>query len=600
MIASAKKYIAVFAGAALIAVAVSACGGGGAPTTNVTPTNGTPTAVDLSGVTPDFMAEAGTLEIGAGESVVHGDIAFSCAIGGDNCTVMVMLENGEVTATSTGGTVTATDSPSRELGSGRSLPQGDPAAWADKFDLVANDTRTDGSEFIGAKAYFERSVAANVPDSLLASHATLSHSYDQGSSANVIVSHDGDGQLQFNVSIYEYGPPTITGDYDVRTYRYINTYEDSQNFEGVTVSRSSITNHGLGSDWQVEELTNDYENGGSLSIYIATDLKQSDMATDPTATASEITQDIRFNVSPGLQAGQDAVQIWLASGGSISGSVDGREGNIHCPGGTHGGCVFIRNHSAEGFYSEQYAVWRPALEFGRPGQEGTRVTIEPREYDDRSVTADYLAFGNWLYVPEDETDTLDYDFGVFASGGDPFDLQNLEGLSGTATYEGDATGTYYVNRLASNPDIGSFVADVALTADFGTSSEHGTVSGEVSNFVFDGDASSSLPATVALTPNVYDWIAESTYIGIEQGETNIFGPSRNQVQTLIAFYNQPGGWVEGLTSASVDGEAWQGRWNAKFYGNGTSSTDHPTSVAGVFGSSSNTSGLAGSFGAHKQ
>ena len=103
MIATARRYMTAIAGAALIAVTVSACGGGG-PTTTVTP-------VDLGPVTPGFTAEAATLEIDAGDSVVHGDIEFSCAVGGDDCTVMVSADaDGAVSVASTGGTVTATDS----------------------------------------------------------------------------------------------------------------------------------------------------------------------------------------------------------------------------------------------------------------------------------------------------------------------------------------------------------------------------------------------------------------------------------------------------------------------------------------------------------
>ena len=118
MTVSVKKYMTVLAAAALVAVAVSACGGGGngnddppttTPTMPTTPT--TPTDVDLSHVTPGFMAEAGTVRISAGQMRDHGDIEFSCAAGRYDCTVMVMVDSdGTVTATQTGGTVTATNS----------------------------------------------------------------------------------------------------------------------------------------------------------------------------------------------------------------------------------------------------------------------------------------------------------------------------------------------------------------------------------------------------------------------------------------------------------------------------------------------------------
>ena len=70
----------------------------------------TPMTVDLAPVTAGFMAQAGTVMIRAGQSVDHGDIAFSCATGGADCRVEVEVDaNGDITATSTGGMVTATN-----------------------------------------------------------------------------------------------------------------------------------------------------------------------------------------------------------------------------------------------------------------------------------------------------------------------------------------------------------------------------------------------------------------------------------------------------------------------------------------------------------
>ena len=68
-------------------------------------------AVDLAPVTAGFMAGAGTVQVAAGQSVVHGDVEFGCAAGGADCEVMVMEDaNGDITAISTGGMVTAMNS----------------------------------------------------------------------------------------------------------------------------------------------------------------------------------------------------------------------------------------------------------------------------------------------------------------------------------------------------------------------------------------------------------------------------------------------------------------------------------------------------------
>ena len=101
--AKGMRLLAMLAG---VALAVSACGGGGG--SSMAPPS-QPDPVDLSMVTPGHMAlPAGTIEIVAGMSMDHGDVTFMCAPDDGNCTVMVAADG---TVTSTGGTVTAMDSP---------------------------------------------------------------------------------------------------------------------------------------------------------------------------------------------------------------------------------------------------------------------------------------------------------------------------------------------------------------------------------------------------------------------------------------------------------------------------------------------------------
>ena len=86
---------------------LSACGGGsddgGSPPT--------PEDVDLSGVAQGYTVADGTVEIPAGQSRDYGDIAFSCAAGGDDCSVTIVVgQDGTASVMSTGGTVTAKNS----------------------------------------------------------------------------------------------------------------------------------------------------------------------------------------------------------------------------------------------------------------------------------------------------------------------------------------------------------------------------------------------------------------------------------------------------------------------------------------------------------
>ena len=469
-------------------------------------------------------------------------------------------------------------------------PEPDLQALANAVGLVANDGRLDeDGEHVGSWLYRAGSLGGT-PQS------TLSYTHRDGGYAQVIVSHDDNGHLQHNVGVWPV-VPLQEADPWITALRYINTNEAPEELEGVTKSARAISDHGLGAVWQVTELTADYDNGGTLEIYVATDAQPSDGSLDPFQTSSGVVDDnIELSGVPALPADKDFIIVWISDGDSIDGSLDGVTGSFSCA--NVAGCGFFadRDTATEGYYAGRTGIsFTPVGGSAQPLASSETDTV-PR--------ADYLAFGHWLYVPEDVTDTANYEFGVLASGGDPFEPGNLAGLTGTATYEGDAVGMYYVDGLTDSPTVGSFTADVALTADFGDSDATGFIDGEVRNFEFEGDVASSLPTTVALTRELpspyYNWIPEG--FGVEPGSTNVFDTAwqNNPVR-------MPGGQVDGMTNANVDGESWYGHWTGVFYGNGAEPTDHPASVVGVFGSflgrddgNRSDAGLAGAFGAHRQ
>ena len=53
----------------------------------------------------------------------------------------------------------------------------------------------------------------------------------------------------------------------------------------------------------------------------------------------------------------------------------------------------------------------------------------------------------------------------------------------------------------------------------------------------------------------------------------------------------------GLVTDGQPNSSWLGEWQAAFYGNGATSTDHPLGLAGTFGTSDGAMGWVGSFGA---
>ena len=195
-------------------------------------------------------------------------------------------------------------------------------------------------------------------------------------------------------------------------------------------------------------------------------------------------------------------------------------------------------------------------------------TFTPLPGSSRTVQdTDYLAGGVWLFVPDTASSTDDYVFGAFADGGDPFWQDNIVVLTGNATYAGDATGVY-LEKGASSTTIESFHGDVNLVAAFGDADSPGTISGSITNFEVDGEAT-----TGSLT------LGKAT-IGAAAGS----------------------GFFSDAASGSDDSRTYAGWWSGQFFGNGETRTDHPGSVAGTFGAKSTDEAVSyiGFFGAHRQ
>ena len=195
------------------------------------------------------------------------------------------------------------------------------------------------------------------------------------------------------------------------------------------------------------------------------------------------------------------------------------------------------------------------------------VVVYPRTAEEGET--DWLAAGIWAFVPDSSEALDDYEFGAFADGNDPFDPADLQALTGTAEYEGQAVGVYY-SLSTDGSEAGPFTADVALVADFdAANTTHGSISGTVRNVETEGG--SPIGATLAL-------------------ETAAIGSSE-------------GGFFTGSTSMTFDGRDYAGDWGGQFFGDGAAPTDHPASVAGTFGATASEAGgtgsLVGAFGAER-
>ena len=199
---------------------------------------------------------------------------------------------------------------------------------------------------------------------------------------------------------------------------------------------------------------------------------------------------------------------------------------------------------------------------------------------------DWLATGLWALTPSSGA-AGEYRFGVFADGSDPYSVWNInrDPPTGTATYNGDASGIFH-RRPRGRRDNGQhfyydlrmgtfFDADVTLTANF----DRKRLSGTIDNFTSpEGWAIRSRTyrqPTLTLEAANWGWITAN-------GAAHIAGD----------------------TSMTWDTDTWSGKWGARFYGNPTTPTARkPGSVAGTFGATTGSGDSSrtfiGAFSAHR-
>ena len=218
---------------------------------------------------------------------------------------------------------------------------------------------------------------------------------------------------------------------------------------------------------------------------------------------------------------------------------------------------------------------------GRVGRAVVYSNIE-KQPDGGSADRYYLTLGAWLALPDDPAAASNnYNMGAFANGHSATALlrNTVIQLTGTATYEGPATGLYTTagysgsggSRRLESAEVGSFTATARINADFGaTGSVTGRMSGTVTNFMENGESLGNW------TVNLY--------------RTDLFQPASREL-----FY--------GRTTGSADGESMAGQWGLQFYRNSTSG--YPDSAVGVFTASTVASNnaalhLVGAYGADRR
>lgn len=174
-------------------------------------------------------------------------------------------------------------------------------------------------------------------------------------------------------------------------------------------------------------------------------------------------------------------------------------------------------------------------------------------------TTNWLAGGIWLYIPDDASSVEDVEAGAFGDGGDPFTTSDIQGLAGSAFYQGFATGIYAEYGEDFGEDIGYFDADVSLMASFDDVGGGGSAWGEVSGAVYNFESHDG---------QTFDFTLDLEAAGIETT-------------------GDDAGFFRGTAQGDDDdGDTWVGRWGGSFYGNsgsGSGASKYPEAIGGTFG-----------------
>ena len=191
------------------------------------------------------------------------------------------------------------------------------------------------------------------------------------------------------------------------------------------------------------------------------------------------------------------------------------------------------------------------------------------------VTPDgqYLFFGWW----QRSTMTAGGDvlaFDPFYGGTNPVADNQAAAMTGEATYEGPATGKYATKSFdaggLASAMAGEFTASAMLTADFGDATAVGTISGEVTDFMANGES-------------LGDWSVMLEEVGFGDGTSGVY---------------------TGTTAGMIGEAEGTGSWTGQFFGGAatgvTGDAAHPKSVAGEFTADFPAAHISGAFGANLQ
>ncbi|MCY4284907.1 MAG: hypothetical protein OXC65_06120 [Thiotrichales bacterium] len=348
-----------------------------------------------------------------------------------------------------------------------------------------------------------------------------------------------------------------------------------------------------------------------VSLATSVDINPTDSTTPAEQWAAMVFD------STSLVAAQDQ-DLNVDANETFTGTYFGAPGKFQCLGanGDHG-CGLMRNEDGDVVVVDQDA----GSGDDATGIQNGRWSFTPDP--DAMITVpdqDWIAYGAWLTTP-DQTHG-DHRLGVLFNGMDlyapavvrnadndgdtnAFDPAAPDGLRGSATYKGGATGIY-----VDGGDSGLFTANASLTAHFdkdstGTNVEDTDyhISGRIDNF--RGTDGAFLGDDTEASPNDPEGGGENDWVVLLTSAEFDSSTGDDVVPGVIPQH---------ATEGSADGVPWEGMWDGRLFGPSVDADGDPTPPSGVAGQfwaeiddtadtdadRGPTTAVVGSFGANKQ
>ena len=263
---------------------------------------------------------------------------------------------------------------------------------------------------------------------------------------------------------------------------------------------------------------------------------------------------------------------------TFEGEYFGAPGRFQCLGATNGHqCGLQRVQDSEG------NTWVEVFDQvpDAPGIQNGRWSFTPDE--DAKITVpdqDWMVYGAWLTTPDLRNG--DHRLGVVYNGIDTyvpetnsFTAKHPDGLRGSATYKGGATGIY-----VDGEDSGLFTADATLTADFDIG---GGASGKRANGAVDTAEDYMVHGRIDNFQGT-DGLFLGDDTQDDRNDPNDGGENDWVVLLGSVSIGTAGTLATTATAGSADGVSWAGMWDGRFFGPSTEDGDpiHPSGVAGQF------------------